>query len=160
MDGALLHALASRPAVWVPSSVGVVRDEEYRTPARRSSLVNAGRHNEVLRNLLLELKRDHQAEFAELQQTLERYFNGRFSEVDFDERLDQFVTATYEEAGLQHDLFSVGAGFVQVVQLLAFILIRTPGLILLDEQTPTSTAASSAPLLTCSTICRSGDVCR
>lgn len=133
MDDALLDSLASRPAVWVPSSVGVVRDEEYRTPARRSSLVNAGRHNEVLRNLLLELKREHQPEFAELQQILERYFSGRFADVDFDERLDQFVTATYQEAGLQHDLFSVGAGFIQVVQLLAFILIRTPGLILLDE---------------------------
>jgi len=133
MDEALFDALASRPAVWVPSSVGVVRDEEYRTPARRSSLVNAGRHNEVLRNLLLELKRGNQPRFAELQQILERYFSGHFAEVDFDERLDQFVTATYEEAGVRHDLFSVGAGFVQVVQLLAFILIRSPGLILLDE---------------------------
>ncbi|MGH2429401.1 MAG: ATP-dependent nuclease [Candidatus Limnocylindria bacterium] len=110
-----------------------MRDEEYRTPARRSSLVNAGRHNEVLRNLLLELNLHHAAEFDELQGILERYFAGRFSEVSFDERLDQFVTATYQEGAIEHDLFSVGAGFVQVVQLLAFILIRTPGLILLDE---------------------------
>jgi energy-coupling factor transporter ATP-binding protein EcfA2 len=130
---AWLESLAARPAVWVPSSVGVVRDEEYRTPARRSSLVNAGRHNEVLRNLLLELVQHHPDEFAELQDILERYFQGHFAQVSFDERLDQFVTATYEEGDARHDLFSVGAGFVQVVQLLAFVLLRSPGLILLDE---------------------------
>lgn len=52
MSGDRLDALLAHPAVWVPSSVGIVRDEEYRTPARRTGLINDGRHNEVLRNLL------------------------------------------------------------------------------------------------------------
>src|SRR5207249_7076833 len=41
-----LNALHRRPALFVPSSIGIVRDEEYRTPARRAGLISAGRNNE------------------------------------------------------------------------------------------------------------------
>jgi hypothetical protein len=47
--------LTGYPIVYVPSSVGVVDREEYRTPARILSLIAGGRAHEVLRNLLLDL---------------------------------------------------------------------------------------------------------
>jgi hypothetical protein len=47
--------LAAFPIVYVPSSVGVVDHEEYRTPARIGSLIAGGRAHEVLRNLLHDL---------------------------------------------------------------------------------------------------------
>jgi len=131
-DEARLNLLAARPAVWVPSSVGIVRDEEYRPPARRHGLIAAGRHNEILRNQLVDLQK-REPEFAELQRLLVTYFGGRVGNVQFNELVDQFVTADYEEDGIQHDLYSVGAGFVQVLQLLSFILSRNPGVVLLDE---------------------------
>ena len=56
IDGDRLSELIGHRAVWVPSSVGIVPDEEYRTAARRTSMIFAGRHNEVLRNLLVQLK--------------------------------------------------------------------------------------------------------
>jgi hypothetical protein len=43
MEGERLSALVAWPAVWVPSAVGIVRDEEYRTPARRAALINTGK---------------------------------------------------------------------------------------------------------------------
>lgn len=134
MEGERLKSLLSRPAVWVPSAVGIVRDEEYRTAARRVGLISAGRHNEVLRNLLVVLNTERRDRFELLQRILGERFSGRLSSVSFDDALDQFVRAEYsDDSGARHDLYSAGAGFIQVVQLLAFILTRDAGIVLLDE---------------------------
>ncbi|HET7056228.1 MAG TPA: AAA family ATPase [Thermomicrobiales bacterium] len=95
-------------------------------------MIAAGRHNEILRNELLDLSR-RPAEFAELQRILQTYFGGQLGQVRFNDLLDQFVTVEYAEPSVNHDLYSVGAGFIQVLQLLSFILGRSPGVILLDE---------------------------
>jgi energy-coupling factor transporter ATP-binding protein EcfA2 len=133
MSGVRLRALLSKPAVWVPSAVGIVRDEEYRTPARRISFINTGRHHEVLRNLLRELSSDS-ARFETLQRILEDRFGAKLGNLEFDEERDQFVSADYLAGPtVNHDLYSAGAGFIQVTQLLAFILSRRTSIVLLDE---------------------------
>jgi ABC-type lipoprotein export system ATPase subunit len=133
MTGERLDALLGHPAVWVPSSVGIVRDEEYRTPARRTALINAGRHNEVLRNLLIELRASQSQRYETLQTMLKERFGAGLDDVDFDEAKDQFVRAGLASSDVSHDLYSAGSGFVQVVQLLSFILTRSPSIALLDE---------------------------
>ncbi|WP_040600823.1 ATP-dependent nuclease [Patulibacter medicamentivorans] len=133
MAGSRLTALLARPALWVPSATGVVRDEEYRTPARRAALISAGRHNEVVRNLLVELRKDRPEEFTYLQQLLEDRFGASIAAVSFNETLDQFVSTEYTRGAVSHDLYSAGSGFVQIVQLLSFILTRDAGIVLLDE---------------------------
>ncbi len=134
MEEERLRSLLAWPAVWVPSAAGIVRDEEYRTPARRDGLITAGRHNEVLRNLLLELRETRASSFDLLQSVLAERFNAGLGDVTFDRTLDQFVNTEYAAgAAIRHDLYSAGAGFVQVVQLLAFILGRDASVLLLDE---------------------------
>jgi energy-coupling factor transporter ATP-binding protein EcfA2 len=133
MSGERLDALLGHPAVWVPSSVGIVRDEEYRTPARRTALINAGRHNEVLRNLLIELRTSQSQRYETLQTMLKERFGAGLEDVNFDEVKDQFVRAGLASSEVSHDLYSAGSGFVQVVQLLSFILTRSPSVALLDE---------------------------
>lgn len=133
MSGSRLEALLGHPAVWVPSAVGIVRDEEYRTPARRSALINAGRHNEVLRNLLIELRQTQPDRYAVLQSVLSDRFSAGLEDVDFDQMTDQFVRAGFAASEVNHDLYSAGSGFVQIVQLLSFILISSPSIALLDE---------------------------
>ncbi len=134
IEDARLVALLARPAVWVPSAVGIVRDEEYRPPARQRGLVSAGRHNEVLRNLLVDVKQGRPARFDALQLVLKERFSGTIGEAEFDAELDQFVRVTFRgEGGVEHDLYSSGAGFVQIVQMLAFIFAREPSVVLLDE---------------------------
>jgi ABC-type cobalamin/Fe3+-siderophores transport system ATPase subunit len=134
MTDSRLATLLSHPAVWVPSAVGIVREEEYRTAARRTGLISGGRHNEVLRNLLYGLKQESPDRFDRLQSILQARFNGQLAGVTFDEALDQFVSTDFASSkGAQHDLFSAGAGFVQVVQLLAFVLNGSASIVLLDE---------------------------
>lgn len=127
INGDRLLALLSHPAVWVPSAVGIVRDEEYRTPARRTSLINAGRHNEVVRNLLVELRDAHEDRYELLQGILADRFGARLEDVAFDGSRDEYVRADMSlRGGTRHDLYSAGSGFVQIVQLLAFILAPVP----------------------------------
>lgn len=133
MSGERLAALLSHPAVWVPSAVGIVRDEEYRTPARRTALINAGRHNEVLRNLLVELRATHEDRYELLQRILADRFGARLEDVAFDDVRDEYVRADMALGDTRHDLYSAGSGFVQIVQLLAFILAQSPSVVLLDE---------------------------
>ena len=134
ISGDRLTALLARPAVWVPSAVGIVRDEEYRTAARQVGLIGTGRHNEVLRNLVNSLSREKPERFELLQRILAERFSAKLDGVSFDESLDQFVSAGYtDNFGARHDLYSAGAGFIQVVQLLAFVLSRESSVVLLDE---------------------------
>ena len=122
--------LASFPIVYVPSSVGVVDQEEYRTPARIGSLIAGGRAHEVLRNLLVDLK--DQGRLPEVADVLGRYFDGVIDRVSFDLVSDEYIHVTYREDS-EHDLFSAGAGFLQVLQLITFLVHERPGVLLVDE---------------------------
>jgi predicted ATP-dependent endonuclease of OLD family len=122
--------LLSFPIVYVPSSVGVVDREEYRTPARIGSLIAGGRAHEILRNLLLDLK--DQDRLSAVEEVLEQYFSGSIENVAFDLTSDQYIHVTYKEDA-SHDLFSAGAGFLQVLQLLTFVVHEQPGILLVDE---------------------------
>lgn len=133
MDGERLRALLAHPIVWVPSAVGIVRDEEYRTPARREALLNAGRHNEVLRNYIVDLRNNRPERFERLLDILRARFDATLEDVNFDESLDQFVSLDYRSGEVRHDLFSAGSGFIQVVQLLLFVLSKDAGVVVLDE---------------------------
>ena len=65
---------------------------------------------------------------------LSQRFAANVRDVDFEELTDQFLRARYATAnGLQHDLYSAGAGFIQVLQLLTFVFGRDASVVLLDE---------------------------
>ena len=134
IDGERLSELIGHRAVWVPSSVGIVPDEEYRTSARRTSIIFAGRHNEVLRNLLIQPKDTNPERFTRLLEILEQRFGARLEAVGFDEAQDEFVRADFASGtNVRHDLYSAGSGFIQVIQLLAFVMAQSPSVVLLDE---------------------------
>lgn len=134
VDRDRLDELVGHPAVWVPSAVGIVPDEEYRTAARRTSMIFAGRHNEVLRNLLVQLKETSPDQFGRLLEILEERFGARLEAVGFDETQDEYVRADFASGSdVRHDLYSAGSGFIQVVQLLAFVMAQSPSIVLLDE---------------------------
>lgn len=122
--------LAAFPIVYVPSSVGVVDREEYRTPARIGSLIAGGRAHEVLRNLLYNLHQRGRVE--QVSDVMNRYFEGQIDRVDFDLGSDEYIHVSYREES-EHDLFSAGAGFLQVLQLVTFLVHERPGILMVDE---------------------------
>jgi predicted ATPase len=122
--------LTAYPIVYVPSSVGVVDREEYRTPARIGSLIAGGRAHEVLRNLLRDL--EDSGRLPEVSEVIAEYFSGSIEQVSFDLGSDEYIHVTYREDA-DHDLFSAGAGFLQVLQLITFLVHEQPGVLLVDE---------------------------
>ena len=97
-------------------------------------MIFAGRHNEVLRNLLVQLKDTSPERFRRLLEILEQRFGARLEAVGFDEAQDEYVRADFASgANVRHDLYSAGSGFIQVVQLLAFVMAQSPSIVLLDE---------------------------
>lgn len=126
----ILDPFLGRPPKLVPPSIGIVAEEEYRTPARRATLVATGRHNEIVRNYLLELSPEQREELGEV---LQSYFGAHVKSIEFDEQKDPFISAVYATGDYEHDLYSAGGGFLQVVEVLAFILQGNPSIILLDE---------------------------
>jgi len=122
-----------RPPVHVPASIGIVAEEEYRTPARRVALAATGRHNEIVRNYLLELAAMRSEAFSQLKTILQSHFGGHVEVAKFDERVDQFIDVTYQDQAGWHDVFSSGGGFLQILELLCFILRSDAGVVLLDE---------------------------
>lgn len=122
--------LMARPIVYVPASVGVVAHEEYRTPVRVDALVSGGHVHEVLRNVVLTLK--DTGRLDTLAGLVGQFFETGLGNVSFDAAADQFIRTTYRSTA-EHDLFNVGAGFLQVLQVLAFMVKEHPGVLLVDE---------------------------
>jgi energy-coupling factor transporter ATP-binding protein EcfA2 len=133
LPSAIDDRIARRPPVLVPPSVGIVTQEEYRTPARQVGLIATGRNNEIVRNLLYDLKTSRNDAYKKILDLLQKHLNATLADVRFDQAKDQYVDVTYSEGSYTHELFAVGSGFVQMVQLLAFALRGQPGLLLLDE---------------------------
>jgi predicted ATPase len=126
----IINGFLNHPPEFVPASIGIVAEEEYRTPARRSALVASGRHNEIIRNYLIGLAEEQSKELSEL---LTKYFHASIILPRFDEQKDQFISAMYKGDEGEHDLYSAGGGFLQIVEVLAFIFRGKPGVVLLDE---------------------------
>jgi predicted ATPase len=127
------NRLLHRPPVIVPAAVGVVVEEEYRTPARLAGLLASGRPNETIRNHLNELSATDPEGFAAIKEILETHFAAHIDRVDFKPESDQFISAVYADSTVEHDLFSAGGGFLQVLQLLVFAYSYNAGLLALDE---------------------------
>lgn len=126
----VINGFLNHPPEFVPASIGIVAEEEYRTPARRSALVASGRHNEIVRNYLLDLAPDLQKELSDL---LAKYFGAHVELPKFDESKDQFISASYKTGEGEHDLYSAGGGFLQILEVLSFVFRGEPGVVLLDE---------------------------
>ena len=71
--------------------------------------------------------------FEMLQALLKQHFGVDLHTSVFDETADQFIDSRYSQSGANLDIFSAGAGLLQVIQLLSFILHGNHGLVMLDE---------------------------
>lgn len=118
---------------FIPGLVGVLVNEPYATRARRNALATQGRYSEIFRSSLQQLK----AKSPHLVTTINEWLKGLFgvsvTTVDFDSDADEFVTVKYEQAGTEYDVVSSGAGLQQVIQMLTYLYLSQPRILLIDE---------------------------
>jgi hypothetical protein len=121
---------AMRP-LFIPGLVGVTVREDVARPLTVERLIREGNQSQVLRNIVNEVKKKERLdEFLEIIQPL---FDVSGLEVPFDPRTDEWLTVEYEEGDNKFDLISAGSGFLQVINLIGFLLLHQPKVALIDE---------------------------
>ncbi len=125
-------ALMRHRPVFIPSSIGIMPHEELYREVAQDRLISEGRHNQVLRNMVFRLSKDCRLwrQYKELIQPLFRISN---LEMPFNENEDEWLSALYDESGCRFDFISAGSGFLQVSNILSFLLLNRSNVALLDE---------------------------
>jgi len=118
---------------FIPGLVGVLVEEPYATSARRNSLASQGRYSEIFRSSLLQLKESDTKLVQKLNAVLEDLFKIQIATIRFDEASDEYVTVEYRCDGEEYDVVSSGSGLQQVIQILTYLYLSHPTILLIDE---------------------------
>jgi len=118
---------------FIPGLVGVLVTEPYATGARRNALATQGRYSEIFRSSLQQLKTNTPDLVQQINDWLQKLFDLTVTTIEFDPAADEFVTVKYSQSGREFDVVSSGAGLQQVIQMLTYLYLSRPRILLIDE---------------------------
>jgi predicted ATPase len=118
---------------FIPGLVGVLVTEPFATRARRNAFAIQGRYSEIFRSSLQQLKTKDAALVEQINSWLSDLFGVTVSAVDFDQDSGEHVTVKYSENNADFDVASSGAGLQQVIQMLTYLYLTEPRILLIDE---------------------------
>ncbi len=122
-----------RSVAFIPGLVGVLVDEPFASFARRNSLASQGRYSEIFRSSLHQLHDRDNTRLQKLNDVLLELFGVSVSRVAFDPEADEYVTVEYVRDDTNLDIVSAGSGLQQLVQILTYIYLTSPQILLIDE---------------------------
>jgi ABC-type cobalamin/Fe3+-siderophores transport system ATPase subunit len=118
---------------FIPGLVGVLVEEPFATAARRNALATQGRYSEIFRSSLLQLHDKDSDAVAKINEWLGGLFNVEVTKISFDMEKDEFVTIRYKQDSVDYDVVSSGSGLQQVIQVLTYLYLTKPKVLLIDE---------------------------
>lgn len=130
--GEQLRNLEEPFCIIVPGLAGIPAQETYKTPTVVRRLAARGDSNSVFRNILLQLKK-LPADWEGFAELLEEIYPGIDVAVSFDEQADEFINATTTQAGITLPIDASGTGALQAIQILSYVFLFKPKLLILDE---------------------------
>lgn len=144
--------------VYAPGLAGIPKEERYMSPGAVRRIVARGDANLVLRNVLLMLKKAEDVEKAKryaliaeqklaglnadgwlgvwtkFQNDMGALFPGIALEVKFDEARDEFIEVSFTRPGKPRlPIDAAGTSVLQASQILAYIALFKPSVLILDE---------------------------
>ena len=128
-----LSAYLGTQVAFIPGLVGVLVTEPYATRARRNALATQGRYSEIFRSSLQQLNASNPNLVEQINEWLGDLFGVTVHTVKFDQEEDEFVTVKYEEKKTHFDVVSSGSGVQQVIQMLTYLYLAQPKVLLIDE---------------------------
>lgn len=128
VNDAIGHKLA-----FIPGLVGILPQEPYVTPARRSAMSIEARYSEMYRSSLLHLNETDKKALKSINLVLKKHLDVEITSIKFDPEKDVYVDIEYLQNGVNLDLANAGSGMLQVIQLLVYIYLHKPTLLLIDE---------------------------
>lgn len=132
----------SRPfTVYAPGLAGIARDETVLSQGVIRRVVARGDANLVLRNVLLWLfqrpkdRDQRETDWERFQNDIQELFPSLTLRVEFTDISDEHIRVTFSlgEGGSELPLDCAGTGILQATQVLAYINLFKPRLLLLDE---------------------------
>lgn len=129
-------------SAYIPGLAGIPLSEERHAQSIVLRQAAAGDANTVLRNILLLLRQrednaasDGPHPFTELQSRLSQAIRPTELQVSFDDQSDYQINATFRTTGMAEyrALELAGIGFLQAIQIFAYIALYQPRLLLIDE---------------------------
>ncbi|WP_442764460.1 ATP-dependent nuclease [Sulfurospirillum cavolei] len=119
-------------SMYVPGLAGINPSEHYTTPSIVRKAVAKGNANNYFRNILYQLSKKT-TEWKEFIQQFQHFFNNYNLEVEFDEAEYEYIEVYLTKNGEILPIDCAGAGMVQAIQILSYIHLFQPKVLLLDE---------------------------
>ena len=115
-----------------PGLAGIPASEEYKSKGVVTRAAARGDANSVFRNVLLQLK-EKEKDWEWFQGALRKIFSNITVDVSFDTENGENISATVVRDGVRLPIDSSGTGVLQAIQILAYIGLYEPRILILDE---------------------------
>lgn len=131
--GEQLQELLTPFSVYAPGLAGIPRAEEFMNAGLLRRMVARGDANLALRNVLLELSRDDSM-WQTFLADIRRLFPQMSIQVDFEPAQDEHIRVSIsQDGGPEVPLDAAGTSVLQASQLLGYVTLFRPRLLILDE---------------------------
>lgn len=148
--GEQLMDLAEPFTVYAPGLAGVPKEERFMSPGVVRRVVARGDANLVLRNVLRMLSEDEVA-WSDFTSAMQSIFPGMVIDVEFEADTAENIEVHFNfDGGARFPLDAAGTSVLQASQLLAYIYLFRPKVLILDE--PDSHLHPDNQRILCSTV--------
>lgn len=131
--GKQIQSIEEPFSILVTGLAGIPSEEKYQTPFAVKKSAARGDSNSVFRNILLLLK-ETQDSWELFQDEIKKIFPNCIVDVHFDKDRDEFINCTIvKDDNILYPIDSCGTGILQVIQIVSYIFLFKPKILLLDE---------------------------
>lgn len=129
--GEKLQSLENPFSMYVPGLAGIQNVEEYKSPGIVRKAAARGAANNVFRNILWILKQgDGWDQFVT---DFQYVFPNLNVNIHYDPELDDHISVNLDIEGRELPIDAAGTGVLQTIQILSYVNVYKPRLLLLDE---------------------------
>ncbi len=130
--GNQLQSIESPYSIYVPGLAGIQNEEEIKSVAHVRRAAARGYANNVFRNIILLLKKSEN--WDQFINDFHTIFPNFHVDVTYNGDTDEYINATIiMDSGINLPIDAAGTGVLQIIQILAYINLYDPKVLLLDE---------------------------
>lgn len=130
--GTQLQSIENPYCIYVPGLAGIQGNEEFRPPSYVRRAAARGDANNVFRNILLLLKRDTEA-WPQFLSDFQTIFPNLSVVVEYDYENDDSINTFIKIGYKKLPIDAAGTGVLQAIQILSYVNLYGPKVLLLDE---------------------------
>jgi energy-coupling factor transporter ATP-binding protein EcfA2 len=130
--GQKLQKIEEPYSIFVPGLAGIPSVEEYKTPGIIRKAAARGDANNVFRNVLWLLRKEDD-DWKKFCNDLKCIFPNLSIDVTFDPERDEYINAQIILDGQRLPIDAAGTGVLQAIQILSYVNVYKPKLLILDE---------------------------